>query len=378
MLVRALKISIFNTRALCYDSSSFFLGRIEEALEKVTEVERTEPKDAVGDVYLDINSRIPRECEKDDGLRIDSNVPLFNFILDHPLYHHKSLMAPVNNHHVITLNKAHGDYVKRHYPNISSVNVLPVPGTSPLFPLPYKDREASVLFMGSFISPDRISEEVRSLRETYGSSYTEILYDFMDYWDPAALNMENALENYLKEESVSIESLGFCESFNELMNLLFPADRIKRNVLREDVLFRLSREVPLTVMGEGWEESRLKNERVRFIQGDFYGNAIQLNGKYKYVLDVNPFFGDGIHDRAGNAFAAGSLLFSNMKQGERTGPRIDREYIYYDYDDISGIVDALNHGGEENEYISARGMSYWMDNLTWDIFAKKLLKFLCK
>lgn len=361
-------ISVFHSRELCYLSSEFFSAKIEETLESL---------DLTTDIIIDINSKLPQKKNENGDFWLDlEGARFFNYILDHPLYHHKSLSVPLNNYHVLCVSQTHKDYILKHYPHIKSVNIMPIPGTSPLSLPKYVDREDALLFQGSFISPGKISDELKTLRETYGSSYSKILGDMMDYWEPFSEPIEAALESYLEEEGIVCEELPFCKGFPELLNLLFPVDRIKRNIYREDVLFRLKDEVPLLVMGTGWEESRLKNAGARIVSEEMYSVALQKNSKYKFVLDINPFFSGGIHDRVSNGFAAGSLVFSNMKSEDNKGPLPDKTYIRYEGDDISSIVDAINDYDQETEYISASGMSYWMDNLTWEKWGKKFLKIL--
>ena len=110
------------TRELCYFSGSFFLNRIQEEAEKNgietvrldfpgEEADFSALSEQIGkpfDAILDINSRLPYLVdEKGERILNLMDAPFFNYIVDHPLYHHPGLVFPIRRYHAIGIDRQH-------------------------------------------------------------------------------------------------------------------------------------------------------------------------------------------------------------------------------------------------------------------------------
>ncbi len=115
----AKKILIIHTREICYYSGAFFLHRMEEALQRAgAEVDFVELSDEAADwnllgdlldrakaspdrlydAVLDINSKLPYlTMEGENGREVrflnELGIPFYNWIVDHPLYHHPGILS---------------------------------------------------------------------------------------------------------------------------------------------------------------------------------------------------------------------------------------------------------------------------------------------
>lgn len=397
-----MRILIVHTRPLCYFSAEFFLDRLEESFfdagHEVLRIDLPGDMDDFSvlddinpgsvDAIFDINSKLPYLSDDNTGeLWLDRmRAPFFNFILDHPLYHHPGLAFPVSDYHVIGIDGNHCDFMEGYYPHLKSISFFPVPGTAPISPAPFEKRRDRILFCGTNV----IDKEFSKLIETFGSEYKNMALDLMDAWDPYRLPFEHCLRDYLLEKNLGVldergrvhtEGIFSADNFSELMNLFFPVDRIKRAKTRFDILKALSLEMPLTIIGEGWEDSEISSQ-VEIIPSMFYSSALELNGKYKYVLDITPGFLRGIHDRSSNGMAAGAVVISNMNgkayYKDFLPPNPGEEYIKYNGCEVSDIINALSKQGDNNLYeIAQAGKAYYCKNLTWkafmDWFERKLL-----
>lgn len=397
-----MRILIVHTRPLCYFSAEFFLDRLEESFfvagHEVLRIDLPGDWDdfsvlddinpSTVDVILDINSRLP--YLRDDKTRefwLDRmKAPFYNFILDHPLYHHPGLVFPVSDYHAIGIDGNHCDFMKGYYPHLRSVSFFPVPGTEPISPIPFEKRRDRILFCGTNV----IDKEFPRLTETYGSEYKDMALDLMDAWDPYKEPLEYCIKNYLLETNqafvdkngkIHLEGIFAIMKFPEVVNLFFPVDRIKRAKTRLEILKALSLEMPLTVIGEGWEDSEIASG-AEIIPSMFYSSALELNGKYKYVLDITPGFLRGIHDRSSNGMAAGAVVISNMNgkgyYRDFLPPNPGEEYIKYNGCEVSDILSTLSGLDCNDLYkIAQSGKNYYSNNLTWkaftDWFERKLL-----
>ena len=78
------------------------------------------------DAIIDINTTIP--CIKYNNGYILNNfdIPVWHYILDHPLYHYKALKVQLNNYNVICLDTFHAKLIRESFPHIREVKVIPL------------------------------------------------------------------------------------------------------------------------------------------------------------------------------------------------------------------------------------------------------------
>lgn len=389
-----MNILIINTRPLCYFSADFFLDRIEEALEnKGHRAERISLSneesdfssldiiDTKGfDAIIDINSKLPYIKTDSGDFWLDTlDVPFFNYILDHPLYHHPGLNAPLKNYHTIGIDRFHCEYMRKNYLHLKSVDFLPIAGTAPLSTRPFKEREDPLLFMGTFYAHEKLENEVEELTGNFGKEYKTVVADLLDIWNPYEVTLEVQAERYLADIGRSPSEFSFSNNFIEFMNAVFTVDRIKRNNIRETILYKLAKEIPLNVMGEGWENSELMATKAKLLPAQFYSFSIETNGRYKYVLDINPAFLSGIHDRASNAMASGCVLISNMSKSAYPQLTDKKEVLFFKGDKIEVLIDDfLKLSESEMEEIARNGALWYSNNLSWELHSDALIAMIEK
>ncbi|WPZ18076.1 hypothetical protein UM396_16165 [Geobacillus subterraneus] len=90
------------------------------------------------------------------------NIPLFSFLVDHPMYHINRLNQGVNNLIVSTVDQTHlaflrtflsGAYSKVFIPHGSSYNEFPVHSK------PIQERKIDILFVGTFADPEHFRKQ---------------------------------------------------------------------------------------------------------------------------------------------------------------------------------------------------------------------------
>ena len=79
------------------------------------------------DAVIDYNSKLPGAV-LDDGTPFLNHIqsPFYNYILDHPVYHHANLSVLLENYHVICIDDDHNKYISKWYPHIKKCPYLSV------------------------------------------------------------------------------------------------------------------------------------------------------------------------------------------------------------------------------------------------------------
>ena len=348
---------IFSTRDLCYYSASFFADRIAESLEEKghTIVRADIPEDSNEgeieetlcllskerfDFVLDFNSKLPRMIS-DEGVSYpdtimsaedpDTPAPFYNYILDHPLYHHPGLSQELRNYHAIVIDRSHGRYIEKYYPKVKEVIYRPLPGSPAVTEIPFEERSERLFFPGTYVARTVIEHEIERL---FSERKKRLIKELFHEWDPEEVPIEDAVfERLTEEEKESIE-------FPVLMNSLYPLDRLMRFERRRKLLFFLAeRHIAIDIQGEGWEDTGIYNfPNVKRIAPSTMASSIEIMAGYKRVLDVNPCFFEGLHDRVSSALLNGCIVYSDMSK--KTAPE-DENLILYSFHDLPALMKSI-------------------------------------
>ena len=348
---------IFSTRDLCYYSAAFFADRIADCLEeKGFEIVRADISEDSSegeieetllalskerfDFVLDFNSKLPRllidggvpypdtiMCREDDH----SPAPFYNYILDHPLYHHPGLSQKLKNYHAIVIDRYHGSYIENYYPNVKEIIYRPLPGSLAVTQCPFEERSDRLFFPGTYVARTAIEHEIERLNSRRKEN---LINELFHEWDPEERPIEEAvMERLTPEEKEN-------DKFPVLMNSLYPLDRLMRFERRRRLLFFLAeRGIAIDIQGEGWEDTGIYGfSNVNRIAPSAIASSIEIMAGYKKVLDVNPCFFEGLHDRVSSALLNGCVIFSDMSC--KTAPE-DKNLKLYSFHDLEGLLENI-------------------------------------
>lgn len=135
------RILFVHTRELCYYSGSYFLQQMQKEVAKLGIESQyfslgQDPSSLEGilgrhyDGVVDINSKLPYFVLEDDRRFLDVlDAPFYNYIVDHPLYHHPGLIFPLKDYHAIAIDHCHKSYMEKYYPHLQQVAFLPIGAT---------------------------------------------------------------------------------------------------------------------------------------------------------------------------------------------------------------------------------------------------------
>lgn len=397
------RILIVSSRELCYYSGSFFLGQMACELERLgaeavfLELEENGSNFDDLEQYLrndfhgvvDINSKLPYFVLEDGSPFLDAlGVPFFNYILDHPLYHHPGLVFPLKNYHAIAIDGAHQAYMRKWYPHLRTVERLTVAGTPAVNGRPWEQREIQLLFSGTYERESKYEEILRFM----GSETASLGRNIRDLMAvPGHVPIEEAAEQILKreygweedaqtkeEQRMFFDRFG-CRDFPELMNHLYPVDKILRNAIRRSVLEGIAATgYPLTIMGEGWEETELSEyQHIKFLPSCTIAVSFERIAQAKCVLDINPLFSMGIHDRVTTALANGCLCLTNQNPAAEDALRDGSSCLYYDENHVEELIMRLRGMScEQMQSVGEAGHRVYLDRYTWEEHARRILAMI--
>ena len=240
--------------------------------------------------------------------------PFENFLLDHPLYHHKKLIGSFRQR-VHCVDKDHVDYVKRYYPNIEEVIQSPMPpfkGTGAN--VEYDSKKDRIIFCGTFDEPDRFLKVIDDLPEELRKISLSLIDEMTDRMAHAdsSFNYAKTYEEVflLKLQESELAKEKDCRNrIPEYMHQCFAAEAYLRFRKRNQVMARLIEEnFPMDV----YTDSGLFKEcgKVRIKPAITYFEYLNKCGRYKYNLHIDTGFELGVHDREINAAINGTTLIN--------------------------------------------------------------------
>ena len=309
-----MKVLIFQSKRLSYDSSWCFTEMLCRSLKRqgisvklflLSDDIASQEKELRTltrqhfDGIFDINSQLPNVM-LDDRYYLDYfDSPFFHMIVDHPLHLHYSLRIPLRNYYVMCLDRYHKKYIEQYYPHIKEVFFFPFAGipATDFIPeaaakLPVKERPMELLFPGTYTPLDYYRQQM----ETVSSSQWEIACEILSKMRHGST--ETLEELYLREIASDDDFFPLKLYKSRLI------DRYIREWYRESILQALLEAgIHVHVMGFRWEMFDAKNAVSHLIIHSpcSYTRQLAALTDSRIVLNVQPLFLDGPHDRVMNA-----------------------------------------------------------------------------
>jgi glycosyltransferase involved in cell wall biosynthesis len=262
------------------------------------------------------------------------NVPIFSFLVDHPVYHLSRLNNAVNNHIIACVDRHHLIFINNYYQGQKTCAFLPHAGSGPsdgLIPS-FSERDVAIFFPGSFMN----ATEMRVKWKDWFGCFSDLMDDIV----AVSLNQENT---YL-EESVNIvfNSRGIRlekKVFDIFWRLMPLVNNYIRAYRRQECL-KILTEAGLEVFvgGKSWpaafgDKLKIGNE-LDFIE------TIALMRRAKIVLNVNPNLQDS-HERVFYAMLNGAVCVSDRTSYLAEEFTDGEDLILFSWKDISNLVEKI-------------------------------------
>lgn len=340
------KILIFQMGDMAYSSTRVFAEELGKELERKEiaveyfDAKKESPKtlEALAgksfDAVIDFNSRLPGIIKDEEGYLLDDiDAPFFNYILDHPIYHHGNLEHKLKNYHVISIDEEHTSYIKQWYPHIQSVHTFPV-GAIQAQNIEKHKKDNHILFPATYLNPHDYYEVIGQLPKMMKDTVLEIIEILLA--DTACTYEKGAMQVYQRNEQPMDFPL-FAQSN-------FLADIYVRAYFREKVLETAVRSgLPITVCGEKYQESRFADyKNVAVLQEVSYRESIELIAKSAFVLNVMPWFKAGIHDRVLNAMRNRAVCITDSSRLMQQYFKEQEDYIGYSLKQLEDLPEQLH------------------------------------
>lgn len=417
-------ILFLSYKDICYNSTSYFEQRISEELInagiKVTHLNIPKPAKGLSgtladtaymllkpyfnadlDAIIDINTTIP--CIKYNNRYILNNfdIPVWHYILDHPLYHYKALKVQLNNYNVICLDTFHAKLIRESFPHIREVKVIPLSADeysiSNISKKYCQDNMADTNSDSSYNTLSYHKCSKRAVKLLFTSTYTDpvkvaLLYNksglniqnnninHKDINDNSTKNtlikdidndyLLNALLNnpsFTQEKAVQyLRSLNILDNSSSTIQYLhnnFLIDVYLQCIIREEIVSTIIKNrIPITIYGHGWGAfvdkcDILIPEYTKYLdirKEVTYNRLPAIYSNARLSLNQMPWFKGGMHDRIPLALMNGCLSLTDASTYLTDVLNIgENEGVYtYSLENIESvpdiIMDILNNTADDN------------------------------
>lgn len=329
----------------CYNSTDFFADQAAEALEKLGQEVRIfewnkDGADGLEKLFdvpflavLDFNSKLPRMRADDRPVLDYLNGPKYDWLLDHPLYHHNALesITPKQDFHVLCLDRLHAEYVNRLYPAVRSAVMLPLGGVAGRR-IPWKQKKAAetLIFCGTYCEPELIMDCILQSPDEIRDTSLKMIELMKQNPD---ITVENA---YHRASGKTPGPIG--------MQMNFLADTYIRAYFREKILdVLLDADLPVHLYGPNWLDYAAKRKiEKKLLHGEIsYEKSLEIQSEHGIVLNIMPWFKAGAHDRIFTAMSAESICLTDTSEYLAQQFTEGREYAGYDLKRLSELADQV-------------------------------------
>lgn len=338
---------LYGENAICYGTLGFFLRQIEEALKK--RGVQTVPIYGAGDslvgqhfdAFVGMNLSLPAMKIDEDRFLFDYwECPFFDIFVDPPYYHSPSLREHMKHLYAIFLDDGHVAYCRKYFPPCENVERGYLTGPMGT-PVPYRERKYDILFTGSLYDYESIRVEYR--REL-GSEPLQALFDYLIAEGIHSPNRKttDVLDEWSRRNGWQLSDA----DYNIVMsNIGLKAEYYLRGYWRAQVLKTLLKAgLKVHVLGSGWERLAVEeNNRENLIMlgsldmeqtGEVTANA-------KILLNVMPWFKEGVHDRIFTAMQNGCVCVTDPSSVLSTYFTDGEDIVFYELERLRELPERL-------------------------------------
>ena len=297
-------------------------------------------------------------------------------LLDHPAYHWERLETDLNKFVVMSLDQSHVRFVNRFFAedHFSAVGFLP-PGATPQidesdFADWHNTRDIEILFSGSLRTPTQ-----RSWRD-YGENSLSALLD-------------DAVDLSLSQETLSFDD-ALDAAIKDLKYTLAPKHRkwlamntiIAHRFIETNRRFRLMQtlneaEIPLTIVGGGWEEHAEQFRAFTYLGEGSAKETAELMKRSRMVLNSSNNFIEGAHERVFAAQASGAAVVSDISTFYLSEYQEGQDILFYRWNQLNELpklIAAHQNASDQLSSIARNGWNHLRAHNTWTHRAQKIVE----
>lgn len=338
------KIMMLNPGEICYGSLIGFMKLLQNAfsrigldtvIPRISSVEelKEEAKECMALVMINGNTAVKAA---DEYVLDMLDIPIVDFIVDHPRHHREYLSTKLKNLYVVCLDEDQVGYIRKYFPHVKGAMPAWLYGGEFERNLSFEERDLGILFSGSYtdeknylLELEKKGNEIMSL----GAETIEMLLQ------DNSLLIEQALMQVYINHGLDIEDELFSILDNEIgMYVDFFLRQYYRHVL---VAGLVEKGVPLTLCGVGWEKLNLPSNLVTLIPSVPFEKTPEIISRSKVSLSINPWFKKGLHDRVVTSMMNHSICATDSSMAIERDFKDGENIIIYDLKNPPAISDRL-------------------------------------
>lgn len=302
-------------------------------------------------------------------------IPMINFVVDHPFYYHKFLPCLPERYIQISIDREHEAYLKQYFPEIRRGPFMPLAGTSlwraDTLPV-WEERPIDIIFTGNYTPPSQFDPVITRLGEEYTEFYHRIIRDFIEH---PHLGMDKGIRRHLLEEVENIDEDGVRDAMPNMIMI----DLYVRHYFRGKVVQTLvDAGMKVHCVGAGWKRLSCRHPENLIEMGpmDSLGCLRQL-GRAKISLNVMPWFKEGAHDRVFNSMLNGAVCCTDWSRYLTEVLEDGADLMMYELDELERLPEQLHRllaDRTQWEALQKHGYAAAVDAHTWAHRARQLHK----
>ena len=310
----------------------------------------------------------------DENLWEKYDIPVYDFIQDHPRNFYDSLVDPIKGFHAVVIDYDHVPFIRRYFPKIGPIHFLPNGGAREGEILPYEDRDIDVLYCGSCQEPLTDYPVIPFLknggRDFYQTAIGAMITNPM-------LTMEQVVRWYLTEQEPCDEE----QIYRVIMGTSLYVDKTVRRYFKLQGMHLLDEAgIKVEVYGEKWTEGgETFSDNIRFHGRVSSAKCNEMSGRAKIALNYMPWYKHGASERVFNSMVAGALCISDRCPYLEERYKDGVEAVYFDLSDQAAMVTRIRELLEDtagSAAIARAGMERALAEDTWTARMRQIMDFM--
>lgn len=264
-------------------------------------------------------------------------VRIYDILFDHPVNYLDTIAASYPNLQFITVDRFHRDFMRTNFPQVAEqTNFLPLAGTE-LDLFESADREIGVLYTGHCQKTNLNYPHIDFMR---GKELDFYEFCYQIYMQDPYVEVDDVVDTYLLQ---SKRKYTYGERLQLISIVQMTVERRAMHDLKQKIIGALAEGgIPIRIYGANWEELKEKYpERVELGGRLVSEECIQKMGEAKLCLNMQPFFGNGGHDRVCNSMLNGAVCLSNRSRYLEERFVDETDILYIDFDHLDRTVEKV-------------------------------------
>ncbi len=292
----------------------------------------------------------------------ERNIPVFDYIVDHPRYYADTMLDPVCDLYVFALDRDHVNYISNYYPKVKGAYFSPNGGTKIDNSIALKNREIDVLYMGNckpaweFPQIDMFPEGI----DFFNGVLKYLLTNPM-------LTTEDAIQLFFDDNRITVDNNHMIKINTEYAQ--FIENLVRRYYMLEAMKALDEAGVDVHVYGDGWvDEEYPFSDHIHLHGRISLIKLMNLIGSAKISLCFIPWFKNGCSEKNFDSMLNGCLVVSDQSGYLTEKYRDGYNIVYFDLNNpkqMAQDVKWLLTNISQAEVIAKRGYETAVKYDTW-------------